>query len=353
MQVEQNQSPTNTNIILSVLRNLTGLKFKDGVRHMKSETSVNVQLSPRVEEPLSSDVNVVNRQAGIDKADCRLYECVAVEVIKARANELGLPLRHMKIGKNKKQVLRIGDPEGEHIYLELRHIQSPFTRTILTNPNKFRSAERYFQFLVSLFGINHFEYMKLFRLDFNVDLPVSFNAVRKMLRVKYKQLNARHDGRSSRITGLNFGGGDESVCAYNKAYQVSKNETSDDLRSRIEIRLKGKRLPIKKIHELPMVIKNTKYGRPINPFYFLSLEPFTLADESSIKDPKKLRKLVYLKSLIEASSLDYAIRKLNQNGNFMRDYKGLIEFHESPYDLDDILLNNLFDFFGKRRPVQL
>lgn len=354
MQAQPNQSPTDTNIVLSTLRYLTGLKFKSAERHMKSETSVNVQMSPRVIETLYADVNAVNRQGGIDKADCLLYERVAVEAIKARANELGLPLRHMKIGKNKKQVLRIGDPEGEHIYLELRHINSEFSRTILTNPNKFFSAERYFQFLVDLFGINQFQYMKLFRLDLNVDLPEHFNALREMLRVKYKQSNARHEGRNSQITGLYFGRGDESLCAYNKAFQISKDNASDEKpRSRIEVRLKGKRLPITCIHELPLLIKNTKYGRPINPFHFLYLEPFNLVDESSITDPKKLRRLIRLKGLIEASGLDYAIRVLNKNGNFARDYKGLIEFHESPYDLDDILLNGLFDFFGKRRPVQL
>lgn len=352
MKVEQNQN-TNPNIILSVLRHLTGLKFKSAERHMNPETSVNVQMSPRVKEPLSTDVNLVNRQAGIDKADCRLYEAVSVEAIKARAEELGLPLRYMKIGQNKKQVLRIGDPNGEHIYLRVRH-GSDLSWTVLTNPNKFYSAERYFQFLAIIFGINHFESMKLIRLDFNVDLPEHFNVIRSMLRVKHKQLNKRHEGRSSLITGLNFGGGDESLCAYNKAYQVSKNDMLDgDPRSRIEIRLKGKRLPVTYVHELPKLIKNTNYGHPFKPFHFLYLEPFILADESSIKDPKKLRKLIHLKGLIEASGIDYAIRQLNQNGNFARDYKGLIEFQESPYDLDDILLNGLFEFFGKRRPIQL
>lgn len=347
------QGIINPEIISARLEYLTGMKFTVTDVHIKPQTLVNEQMSLRVKRSLNADVNVVSRQAGIDKADYLLYEMVSIEDMKKRAETLGLPWKYQKIGENRQQVLTIGDPKGEHIHLAIRHIRSLNTRRVLTNPNKFRSAKRYFLFLVVFFGLNHFEYMKLFRLDFNVDLEEDFDAVRKMIRVKYKQLNERCKSRSSHITGLYFGGGNERLCAYNKSFQLStKGVKSSRSVSRLETRLLRKKIPVVHAYELPMLIKNTKHGRPVNPFHWIYLEPFILADESTVSGQKLVR-LIRLKELIEANGLDNAIRKLNKNGNFFRDYKGLIEFQESPYDLNEILLSNLADFFGKRRPVYL
>lgn len=107
-------------------------------------------------------------------------------------------------------------------------------------------------------------------------------------------------------------------------------------------------MPVEFIKDLPKIAKHGTFEK-IKFFDFLSLEQFTMPDKNDITDRTQLIKLIKFQTYLEAGGLDLAYRKLNTKGNFYRDYKGLLTFTGSPYDLNKILHDNLCDFFERRR----
>lgn len=297
------------------------------------------------------DAYLGSRSAGIDKADAFLHQAVNIEEVKRRAEELGLPYFYERIGKHQNtHALRIGDRDNYHVYLELYRIDSPYSRKLLTNPRHFPSIVEYSNFIVHLFGLSQFECLTPYRLDFYVDLDMSFEELKKMLRIKYKQINRHNSNRGYNLNYLLFGGSHEKIAIYDKSDQL-RNKSIEPERdiTRIEIRLTSKALPVTGISQLTSLASYGRHGRLFEPFNRVSLEPVTLADINNIKNRKDLIKLVKLQTLMDAEGFDYARRFLNQNGNFRRDYLGLITFSESPFDLNEIFLNELFSFMRKTR----
>lgn len=344
--------PTRQDIINSSLTRLTGLKFNDLKPHIKGKTPVSQPPNRRMRRAVLREVSVANWEAGIDKADGMLFEPVEIDDLKAHAERQGLKWRHEMIGDDQSvPALRISRlNSSEYVHVVLRHIRSERSRKVSTNPNRFSSAESYYRFLVDVFGLNEVEYLKLKRLDLNVDVEEDFESIWRKLRVKFKQKGRLQTTKSGETTGLYFGGKNFIICIYDKTAQMKrKGKNLGKPVTRIEIRLSGKALPFEYIYNLPKLIQPTIYGNRLPRFFdTVYIQPFKLADKKLITNLTSRDRLVELSTRIDAVGLDAAIKKLNKNGNFARDYRGLIVYEDYPHDLNTILLSRLHKFFGKR-----
>lgn len=338
------------------LTNLLGIDIPaDELSHRNTKRHVRRRLSLQERKQQKRDAQLGHRPAGIDKADAYFYQAVVIEEVKRRAEELGLSYAYERLGVGRNtHALRIGNRDDQHIYLELYRIDSRYSRKLLTNPKFFFSVVEYSNFLIQLFGLNQYENLKLYRLDFNVDLKLSFDEVKKMLRVKYKNINRHNLNRGCDLKSLLFGGGDSKIAVYDKKTQLeSKGIQIDEDVTRIEVRLTGKELPVSLLCELSCLASLNNHGRFLNPFNRVSLEPVILIDINNVDSHEQLIKLVRLQTLMDAEGFDYAYKFLNRNGNFNRDYRGLISYGDSSIDLNKVFHDNLSDFFRKKRPVFL
>jgi len=342
---------TNSAIIKSTLERHLGIRIStEEISHRNTKRTVNSRLSRRERRQQQRDAYLGARPAGVDKADGYFHQAVVIEDVKRRAKELGLPIAYERLGKGRKtHALRIGARDNYHVYLHLYRVDSQYSRKFLTNPKYFPSVVEYTNFLIQLFGLNQYESLTLYRLDFHVDLNISFNEVKKMLRVRHKQINRHNSNRGCELNYILFGGGDCVIAVYNKTKELQdKGIDIDTDITRIEIRLTSKAVPVSLLCELSN-LASLKNGRPLDPFNRVSLEPVTLRDIDTVRDRKTLIKLVRLQTLMEAEGFDYAHRFLNKNDNFKRDYQGLISYSESPVDLNKLFHDNLADFMRKPR----
>lgn len=346
-----NKIVSQEDIANATLERLTGLRFRASQIHIKGKTPVSRPPNRRERRAILREVNVVNWVAGIDKADGMLFEPVEIDQLKAHVERLGFKWRHEMLGDDQDiPALRISGNNGECLHVVLRHIKSQRSRKVSTNPNRFSSAVNYYRFLVNVFGLNHVEYLKLKRLDLNVDIEEDFEDVWRMVRVKFKQKGKAMTSKSGNTTGLYFGGKNFVICVYDKTAQMkSKAKDLGKPVTRVEIRLKGKALPFEYIYDLPKLIKPTIYGNRMPQFFStVFIQPFKLADKKLITNLVSRDRLVDLTARIDSVGLDAAIKKLNKHSNFARDHRGLIVYEDYPHDLNTILLSRLHKFFGKR-----
>lgn len=352
--IEKNNSAKNVEdnqkaIVKAYLDNLLGTNSKPQI-HINNNTSVRNSHNRRERRQVISDVTRSIRQGGIDKLEASFFERVNMDELTRRADAIGLSPVYERIGANRStHAYRIGDKNGEHIYVEVFSKNSKFVKKLISNPNRFSSFRSFCTFLINLFGLNQFEFLKIKRIDFNVDLDLPYDSLRKMLRVRFKRIHNCYNNKSSLQTGMDYGSGDCKLVFYDKTEQLNSKGVSTNRKfARIELRYTGKRVPVEFIKDLPKIIKQGIFDK-LRFFSFVSLEPFTMPQLDDVQDRTQLIKLVRLNTFLEAGGFDLAFRKLNRNGNFYRDYKGLLKFQESPHDLNKILRDNLHDFFGKRR----
>lgn len=342
-------------VIESVLDRILGVKRPTNLRHINKSTQVSKHPNRREIRQLVRDVKPPDaRSAGIDKLDAIFYERIELASLRSRAESLGIKHALTRIGPNRNTLaIRLGEENGEHVYVPLTYMNCKYVSKLISNPNRFKSYRSYCTFLIKLFGLNAFEFLKIQRIDFNVDLEMSYHELRKILRVKFKRLYNLYSNRSSEQTGMDYGSGSRKLVFYNKTEQLNSKgiETKKNL-ARIELRYTGKDVPVEFIKDLPKIAKPSSFER-IKFFAFLSLETFTMPDKNDIADRTQLIKLIKFQTYLEAGGLDLAYRKLNTKGNFYRDYKGLVTFTGSPYDLNKILLDNLCDFFERSRVITL
>lgn len=289
-------------------------------------------------------------RAGIDKVDAYFEEEVSVKELEQRADELGLKHARVRIGNNKAHALRVGDPDGEHIHLQLTYQSSTHGKKLISNLNHFKSFARYKDFLILLFGRNGFEFLTIYRIDFCVDLKESFHNLKRWFRVPYKQ-HSRHDTNKGRTrTGITFGKEPHTVCLYDKTEeQRLKGIETDGSVTRVEARFFGEKKPVEFVKDLPEILSRNSKGEFFEPFKSVSIEPIQLVPIESVTSREKLIKWVRLDTLLNVGGYDLAYKELNTNGNFGRDIKGIATFSDYPHDLDAILVEHLEHFFGRKR----
>jgi hypothetical protein len=214
--------------------------------------------------------------------------------------------------------------------------------------------------LIQIFGRNEIENIRIYRIDFCIDLDLSFSDLIKWLRVPYKQIKRSDTDKGRNRTGITFGRGDLVICVYDKnEEQRRKGVELDGPLTRIEVRYTGDKLPIQYVRELPNLLSVTFNGRRLSPFSVVSIEPCYLVPIETISTPPlhnskvidKLITWVRLDTYLSVGGLDLAKKQMNAHGNFNRDVRGILTFEEFPHDLNSVLLSDLETYFERSSPV--
>jgi hypothetical protein len=175
--------------------------------------------------------------------------------------------------------------------------------------------------------------LKILRLDLTIDLREDFKSISSGIVVKYKQ--SADVFKKSKITGLNFGTGDEVIKVYNRSL---KAKLPFDC-TRIEILLKGKKLPFYTIKDFIKLVNDRDKFRLFNPFINISLN--TLELKQNITTENELRAMYQL----EITPYFYFKKIHNQNGNFNRNFKDIIKLSPKKIQPTEIIETGLVQFF--------
>jgi hypothetical protein len=277
----------------------------------------------------------------IDKAEGLLYAYQSFKQLEERAKSIGQPMRQVRL-RGGRWAYQIG-PEEWGIYVRPDSAERQSARYLITNPSRFKTFDDYRNTLIAILSRNDFECIKLMRLDFAVDLNLSFEEVRKRVRIRFKQYGHSFHVQGGTQTGITVGKRPEEICIYDKARE-QKLEGED--RTRIEVRLWRQKVPVDYLHELPSIAGLDRNGDPFRPFEKVQVDDFELKHHREFSSRPDLIRVTRLTTLISYVGYQHARRFLNKGGKFNSMYGRFITVNEPVFDLHDTLLSNLREYFG-------
>lgn len=205
---------------------------------------------------------------------------------------------------------------GKSVVLKTMNKQSNISPICIeVNPGHYDCFSELFETIDNIIDVS---LLRITRLDHKVDLDVSYAEIQSKIDVKFKVL--RKDYYGSKQTGMMIGGGNESICIYDKAEQ-SKVISS---LTRIEVREKFKSLKVTCLSELDSLLE-------YNPFSKIRI--MDLKEPSDYGSPKSYQ---LLKTAIESKGLLIARKELSINNNFGKTFEKYLE--RSP--LDEVMLSS-------------
>jgi hypothetical protein len=281
----------------------------------------------------------------IDKLDIRLFDNISIQTIKKRAKELDLVYEIKRIGVRKEWCISVELEKNKAVYFPLAYQSSKYTNRLYSNPSKFFLFIPYHNFLEDLIGQKAIDNSNITRLDFSVDLKLSFEDIVKGVSIAYKRNAKLHIDQGSINEGIYFGKGDEVIVIYNKAKKLGKAYTGTTPLTRIEIRLKGSKLPIELMNEVPTLFGNIHSGL-YNPFERIGISEYSFPPIDSLKTFKEAYRLGELEVLAREMSFQVARKRLNKNKNFKRDYGKLYKCKGIPIELSEPFKENILSFFN-------
>jgi hypothetical protein len=210
-----------------------------------------------------------------------------------------------------------------------------FIYKLKLNPSAEESWFEFYQKSKKLWSLFDLYQLKILRLDLTIDIREDFKSISSGIIVKYKQSSDVF--KKSSITGFNFGSGDEVIKVYNRSIKAKIPFPC----TRIEILLKGKKLPIKNIKEFILLVNNKDNFKLFNPFKNITLNRIKI--NNNIKSENALR----AKFQLEITPYFYFKKIHNTNGNFGRNFKKIIELTPHKTQPAEIIEKGLEQFFNK------
>lgn len=181
---------------------------------------------------------------------------------------------------------------------------------ILINPSRFSGHKEVLEISESFLGNK----ISINRIDLCSDLPLSIGEIQSRLRVKYKRKRSEFE-EGNTLTGFYFGTRNEVIVVYDKARQLAKfnkfklapvkGEPLGKI-TRVEIRLRGNKLPFKSLTDLHQY-------QGFNPFKNIEIVDFVECDNTRAQSRAKAD---YLKQLSKEVGFSHAFRVFNQENNF-------------------------------------
>ncbi|MEE6249368.1 MAG: hypothetical protein VX583_03150 [Bdellovibrionota bacterium] len=248
--------------------------------------------------------------AGVDKLEARIDTTYTKTDLIKSAKKLGYLVKESGL-KEKGRFLKVS--KGDQV-MHCQYIQSRGIITrLISNPNRFGEWGVFLKFLTTLFPAHLLEQMSVSRLDLNIDFDYSFKDLIESIDIKNKSLAIQYTDRSGVRTGMNIGKGNEYIVIYDK----TKVDDIEKPRTRMELRLSGKKLPTKSIFDLPHAL------RDLQAFDFLSCH--NLSFNSLVTRKELLERQQEFKIVLGREGYYAARKAFNLNRNFKRDFASLIE----------------------------
>ncbi len=205
---------------------------------------------------------------------------------------------------------------------------------VITNPNHYPSFEFMFDYLEHKLGLP-IEFTKITRLDLNCDLDGPLKYWKNFINVKHKQNYKQfYVGKydlsyvQNNLTGIHVGGtsSEERLCIY---------ERDDIEKTRIEIKLTDRKIPVKKTTDLPLIVR-----RDFKPFQYIEVRNWEILN-STLTTEKRINQAKDFTFLTEQTCLIQSLRQLQHKArlpNCCFDYTERI-------DLNAIWKDNAVSFF--------
>lgn len=201
----------------------------------------------------------------------------------------------------------------EGFFLHIGHQHGEIISRFICNPSAFPSYDTFLKHLRIVFTHEASEAIQITRLDVAIDYAVNIQKLIRGLDLRNKQVDTRFTDKCGRRTGALFGKGNEKLSVYDKGLEAGLSEEL----TRIELQLRGSKLPARKWKELDLVLQSD-----CDFFSHISLADVAVKEE--ILESRKKRTAT-LKRDLERDGL-FAFRKaLNVHGNFERDVRPLLE----------------------------
>lgn len=208
----------------------------------------------------------------------------------------------------------------------------------ITNPNRFGTLNKYFDYLESIGIPEDFVDTKISRLDLNLDFTLDYQTLIQSYNVKNKRVE--HEFIEVSQTGIRSGRGNECIEIYNKSL---KEKYSNPL-TRIEVRLKGKKIPFKNLDDLKknFVIKIGK-SKVFENVELLSAN--VLSDQ--ILPSSLHKKAAIIADTLKNDGFMKLRKKYNKNSNFSRDIGRILQTIPWPKQPNELYLENIQSFLGE------
>jgi hypothetical protein len=201
-------------------------------------------------------------------------------------------------------------------YLRLWSIENPLIYEIVTNPSSFPDYNNYLEHIKSIFSEEELSQARVKRLDLAIDYPMPFQELIRGFDFSLKQSQFQFLDKGAKRTGIRIGKGNEVIQIYDK----SKESKLLAPLTRIEIQLKGKKLPSQSFNSIQSALMTQNQ----NPFATLSLNDLEPTNPSILAGSQKVR-AEQLQHHLTREGLFSARRVFNDNGNFIRDYAPLLK----------------------------
>lgn len=234
---------------------------------------------------------------------------------------------------------------------------------ILTNPSAYHSYYDYIDNLIQVFSIEELSKAPIFRLDLAADYYKHWEKIFLGIDIKYKRYIDVFEIKNKEVTGLVCGTNNKhQIVVYNKLKEIERKKSALRKASRLQnfpgfISVKNsgwvrveerfyrqRNVPIKSVFDL----KNLLLMLQDDPSIFFrntNVYDLSLVDVQSVRKSHQA-KWFQLKHYLNLKGYSVTKRLLNQNQNFSRDYAPLIIKKLIKPTPQEVLKENLIQFFG-------
>lgn len=281
----------------------------------------------------SSDKPICRSDAGIDKLEGLFTHSFATAQLLDNCRENNLS-HNTTFLNDKRRYIKIGS--GQKCIHFRPSFDNLFISAMISNPNHFQNWHQFYELLEKLIPPEILNGLKITRLDLNLDLDLELNHLLQCLDTKNKKLCAKHISTSGKTSGLELGKGSEQLIIYDR---TMKTQDHSQIRSRIELRLRGTKLPCQNIHDVPKAILDSSY--------FSQLTGFDLDFNTTLNEAQTSKSFEF-QALLKSSGFFNAKKHFSQNRNFERDFATIFKLRKWPNQFDSIFKNKIIDFLNRK-----
>jgi len=277
----------------------------------------------------------------IDKIEFYIPEQVNFVEIEEIANRLGLNVKRHKL-KESGWTFSITGELNQRLSFFMFRRDGTYSRKAVVRPDDFESYEEMKVFIINLIGRNQFECAEVYRTDFAVDIPDTFENLKKYLYSTRKKFCKVFLNDGERMSGIQIGRKPEVVIMYDKALEA---KIPGPL-TRIEIQMSSNAKAVESFLQLPLLVElvDGQYNRL---FRKVSFEGSTFIDPSKIEDRFQLMGFVRAKTLTDEVGSHLARKRCKYMADLSCAYSDFVESHPYHVDLDKVLMRDLCYFFGQ------
>lgn len=282
---------------------------------------------------------VPNGRACIDKLTLELDQPVPVERLRITAQQGDFKLERTRLRDGKWYLALLGGELGFFAQI-IRAPSEELIWKLVTRPSAFETFADYKQALAMILETEEVAAARIQRLDLAIDYDADLPTILKSLDIPNKRSRVVFMDEGSTRTGIMVGKGTEKIIAYDKA----KRERIGGPLTRIELQLKGQKLPTRRFELLDSAIAD---WLPHSFFTKISMHGIRLNENMGQISQRHGDRINELKVMLQKDGF-YASRcSLNQNRNFKRDYLPLLQTTPWTTQPIEIIKRDLEVFFNK------